>query len=155
MEHRAKIFRGFVGADVMAKTLFFAVLAAVFYVFPLPAFSAATISGTVVSAETGDLVRTGRVEVYNQGGSYLGLAFISNTGTFSYPGLGPGTYYVLTRGTGLLDQLWEGIPCPQGDCIRTSGTPIVISGTETVSIDFVLGVQAEDDVIFKDSFLSR
>lgn len=113
--------------------------------------TAATISGTAVSAATGSAVTDGVVVIYDSQGRYLGLDSIDNAGAFSYPGLGPGTYFVRTEDTGLLDELWQDIPCPQGQCNPATGTPVVISGTETTTLNFLLG-EGDSDAIFKDSF---
>jgi len=68
-----------------------------------------------VYSATGQLVK--------QGGIFSGSFFIN--------GLANGTYFMLvTNGSGLVDQLWQNLPCPGGSCDVTSGTPIELVGAE-------------------------
>jgi hypothetical protein len=95
------------------------------------------VAGTVVAEGSGVPINTGSIRIHNAGGTLLGSAFLSKSGSYSYTGLAPGTYYARTNGTGYFDELWNNIPCAQGNCTVTSGTPIIVSATPVVA-DFAL-----------------
>lgn len=99
--------------------------------------TAGTIAGTVTASATGQPVTDGYVSIYRSNGNYLGLAAISNTGTYTYGGLASGNYFARTRDTGFFDELWNDLPCAQGVCTVTGGTPIVV-GDGTTQTNFAL-----------------
>ena len=72
-------------------------------------------------------------------GSTGGSATTDSNGAFVIAGLVPGTYYARTvNSQGYIDKLYNDIPC-FNPCNVTSGTPIVIVGSGTVSgVDFAL-----------------
>ncbi|MCQ4165266.1 MSCRAMM family protein [Tahibacter harae] len=111
---------------------------------------AAQISGTVTATATGLPVTDGYVEVYRSGGQYLGLAAIGNNGSYRYPGLGAGSYFLRTSHTGLLDELWNDLPCAQGACNVTGGTPVVLGATSSATANF--GLAADSNLIFRNGF---
>lgn len=108
------------------------------------------ISGRVVDAASGAAKPWQRVEIIAGDGSIIETMETGSTQSlFTAPGafrthndLGNGTYYLRTRNSiGLIDELYDGIPCPGGACDPTVGTPIVISGAMEVDVgDLVLDV---------------
>jgi hypothetical protein len=112
----------------------------------------AVIEGTVTDADLGLPIPDGFARIFDDTGSSVGLAFMDNDGHYSFGGLDAGTYFVRTESTGFFDELWDDIPCPQGDCVVTSGTPIVLMGTDVATADFILGNEVAE--IFSDGFES-
>ncbi len=97
------------------------------------------IAGTVREAGTGEPVNSFFVEVVNADGQGVDSGFSTGPGTYRFEGLPAGNYFVSTSSTGLLDELYDDIPCPFFDCIATEGTPIPVSlNTTTEGIDFEL-----------------
>lgn len=85
------------------------------------------ISGAVTATAGGAPIGDGTVVVYDDTGGYLGLVGIANNGTFRYGGLAPGNYFVRTDSTGYLDELWNNLPCADGVCVVTQGTPVAVA----------------------------
>ncbi len=112
----------------------------------------AVIEGRVTNADFGLPIPDGFARIFDDTGSSVGLAFMDNDGDYSFGGLAAGTYFVRTESTGFFDELWDDIPCPQGACVVTSGTPIVLMGTDVATADFVLGSEVSE--IFSDGFES-
>ena len=78
-----------------------------------------------------------------------------SSGACQSTGLASGDYFALSYDWGIddgyIDELFDDIPCPEGSCDVTTGTPIpVILGLDTPGIDFALG----DDRLFVDGFES-
>jgi hypothetical protein len=66
---------------------------------------------------------------------------VSDTlGSYTVSGLPAGTYYVRTSNSqGYGDELYDNLPCPDGNCTMTDGTPVSVSTGATVTgIDFTL-----------------
>jgi hypothetical protein len=64
---------------------------------------------------------------------------MDETGAYEVKGLHAGTYFVVTDGWDLIDELYDDIPCPGGSCEIATGTPIVVAaGATTSGIDFVM-----------------
>lgn len=89
-----------------------------------------TISGTATDTFNNPLP-TGTATLYDSTGAEITTAPVAN-GIWEFSGLANGTYFVLIRNSsGLIDQLYDNIPCPAGACnIAATGTPIVLTGTE-------------------------
>jgi hypothetical protein len=87
-----------------------------------------TISGTATDTFSNPLP-TGTAILYDASGIEITSAPVAN-GIWEFSGLANGTYFVLVRNaSGLIDQLWNNIPCPAGACnIAATGTPIVLTG---------------------------
>jgi hypothetical protein len=82
-----------------------------------------TTGGYVTDTDSNPL-QTGAAWLYSATGTFLKTAAI-NDGLFSFNGLADGSYRLLVKNDlGLVDQLWEGIDCPDGSCDITGGTPI-------------------------------
>jgi protocatechuate 3,4-dioxygenase beta subunit len=90
-----------------------------------------TISGTATDTFNNPLP-TGTAILYDSTGAEITTAPVAN-GIWEFSGLANGTYFVLIRNSsGLIDQLWNNIPCPAGACnIAATGTPIVLTGAGT------------------------
>jgi hypothetical protein len=108
------------------------------------------ISGTVLSAHTGDPIDNAVVRAYNIYWEELGVDFSEADGSYLIQPLEQGTYWVVAHGAkGVtckrflhVARLWEGISCPGGPpygCQTADGTPIVVTrGATTTGIDFAL-----------------
>jgi hypothetical protein len=93
-----------------------------------------TISGTATDTFNNPLP-TGTATLYDSTGAEITTAPVAN-GIWEFSGLANGTYFVLIRNSsGLIDQLYDNIPCPAGACnIATTGTPIVLTGAEAPKV---------------------
>jgi hypothetical protein len=111
--------------------------------------SGAKIIGTITASGTGLPISAGYVVVYNASGGYLGLAAIAANGTYVYSGLSSGSYFARTEDTGFIDELWNDVPCAQGACNVTGGTPIVLTTNGQAAANFALG---GSDRIFLSGF---
>jgi hypothetical protein len=91
------------------------------------------VRGSVISGTATDTFNnplpTGTAFLYDATGGLLASTTVTN-GLWEFNGLANGTYFVLVRNTlGLIDQLYDQVPCPAGACsITTLGTPITVSG---------------------------
>ncbi|MEQ1870623.1 MAG: carboxypeptidase regulatory-like domain-containing protein [Vicinamibacterales bacterium] len=110
--------------------------------FALP--KGARITGTVSDAFTGQPLSNVTVRVLNSSGSGLDEAQTDSIGRYITPaGLPPGNYYLRTfNDLGYVNQAYNGVACVSCN-VLTSGTPIQLSGTTTVTgADFSLSVGA-------------
>jgi len=98
------------------------------------------IGGTVTGAATGLPLANVQVNIYGANGSYVGSGYSDGSGVYTSSGLPAGTYYAGTwNSQGYLDELYDNIPCPDGSCSVTGGTPVNVSlGMTTAGIDFGL-----------------
>jgi Carboxypeptidase regulatory-like domain len=98
------------------------------------------ISGAVADATTTAPLSDVSVSVYNSAGNLVTTESTDGSGLYAITGLGSGTYYARTaHSPGYLDQLYQGLPCPEGACTVTSGTPIQVeAGSLTQRVDFAL-----------------
>ncbi|WP_376694699.1 carboxypeptidase regulatory-like domain-containing protein [Wenzhouxiangella sp. EGI_FJ10305] len=104
-----------------------------------------TISGSVVANTDGmPVVDSGSVQLISKDGSIsVGLG-LSATGSFEFVGLPAGEYWLLARSNQtdppLVDQLFDGVPCPDFNCDYETdgGTPVVVTSGATAVADFVL-----------------
>lgn len=87
-----------------------------------------SISGTATDTFNNPLP-TGTALLFDATGAEITSVPVTN-GVWEFSGLANGTYFVLIRNaSGLIDQLYDSIPCPAGACsIAAIGTPIVLSG---------------------------
>jgi acetyltransferase-like isoleucine patch superfamily enzyme len=77
---------------------------------------------------------SGTAQVYSASGQLVKEGGIFS-GSFLVNGLANGTYHMLVlNGSGLVDQLWQSLPCPGGSCDVTTGEAIVLSGAATQGI---------------------
>jgi hypothetical protein len=87
-----------------------------------------SINGKVTISTTGQPISTGTVRIYSSAGTLLGSAFPDAAGNYTYGGLAVGTYFARTNATGFADQLWNGIPCANGNCTVTAGADLCRNG---------------------------
>ena len=101
---------------------------------------AQTITGTVTDAGTGAPLDGVSVYVYDATGKSMGSVTTNASGVYTKTGLATGTHYVRTSNTlGYLDEVYNNIPCPSGNCTATSGTGVsVTAGATTSGINFAL-----------------
>ncbi|HXY39136.1 MAG TPA: carboxypeptidase regulatory-like domain-containing protein [Vicinamibacteria bacterium] len=106
--------------------------------FPLP--RGGRITGRLTDAVTGLPIASAYVDVFDSSGQAVTYGTADSSGTYTqYSGLPSGTYYVRTEAYSYLDELYADIPCVQGACTVTSGTPIAVTtGLATTGIDFSL-----------------
>ena len=99
-----------------------------------------TIMGTVTDAATGAPLAGIDVRVETAGGGWAGGAATNAAGLYMVAGLVTGTYYVRTSGSlPHIDELYNDLPCPGGNCTVTAGTGVsVTAGATTTDIDFGL-----------------
>ncbi|MCI0611849.1 carboxypeptidase regulatory-like domain-containing protein, partial [bacterium] len=99
------------------------------------------ISGTITDSATSNPIDS-YVYVYDSSGNYISSGFTDGSGNYQVGGLLTGNYFVLTSNTaGYIDELFDNIPCYQGNCGPTSGDPVsVIEGSTTPGIDFALDI---------------
>ena len=105
------------------------------------------ISGTVRRASNGQIIPSASVMLYSASGRAVDIEPTDPFGNYEFKGLPPGTYFADASALGsapdVLSELYGGLPCRPAwyklPCIRTMGTPIVVTGTATTSgIDFAL-----------------
>ena len=86
------------------------------------------ISGTITNAATGAPLTFGAsATIFNASGISLGAINIDGTGNFITSGLPIGSYYVRTTNSlGLVDELYDNVPCVPL-CSLTAGTPVVVA----------------------------
>ena len=96
------------------------------------------IAGSVTAASTGASLVGVWLNLYTSAGLWVSGTQTSAGGSYTLGGLIPGAYYVSTYNTlGYVDEVYDNLPCV--GCSILSGTPIVVTGTQTVSgINFAL-----------------
>ena len=99
------------------------------------------VSGTVTDAATATPIATVQVRIYSSGGTSLKSILTAIDGQYSIGSLPAGTYFARTAVTSplnYLDELYDELACFPS-CSVTTGTPIVVSDSEThTGIDFTL-----------------
>lgn len=111
---------------------------------PLRGGSTGQIRGHVVSDADDLPVPAADVFLYRSTGTFAGSVAVSADGSYSFPNLAPGKYFVLAFGTdaGLANELYQDQPCGEiggASCVPTSGTPVpVAADAVTEGIDFRL-----------------
>ncbi len=98
-----------------------------------------TVSGTVRDANLVPLANV-ELKITDALGDQVEFAITDVSGNFTSGGLLTGTYYVITENAyGLVDEVWNNIPCLNANCDPTRGAPIAVTlGADTGGIDFVL-----------------
>jgi len=108
--------------------------------FALP--SGGTIHGDVTNATTSAAVPNVNVLFYTSGGTLVGSTITGALGEYTSPPLTNGSYVVQADpaiGSGLVGQLYNGVPCPGGTCDTTGATPVVVTApNQRADIDFAL-----------------
>lgn len=105
------------------------------------------VTGTIRDAATGQPLAYRNVAIHDATGAVVNYAYSGTTGTYSFSGLQPGSYFVATTGsTDYVDELWENLDCG-APCDVTRGTPVVVAlGTVASGIDFDLHLPYFADV---------
>ena len=86
------------------------------------------------------------IEVFDASGQRVDFERTDATGAYQSEELLAGSYFVRTRRApaGLIDELYNDIPCPDGGCDELDGTPVVVTeGSDTPNIDFALGAGSQ------------
>lgn len=98
------------------------------------------IAGRVTSTATGGGVPNAYIRIFGSAGIEVASNYADGTGNYQVSGLLPGTYYAVSENDqGLIDELYDDIPCPALSCSATSGSPIVVvAGATTSGVDFAL-----------------
>ena len=100
------------------------------------------ISGTVTLGSTSPPYEDPmRVRIYDSRGRQVASAMtFDSSGSYTTDGeLASGNYYAVALAWGHVAELYGDIPCPDGECAVTSGTPITVTaGTTTAGVDFEL-----------------
>lgn len=106
------------------------------------------IAGRVLREGTQTGLEQRIVRAWSTGGVFAGGVATDSSGAFAFGSLAPGAYFVSTFPyptweTGLLDELYDDVPCPGGmpnGCDPDLATPVlVVDGEMTTDIDFELG----------------
>ena len=99
-----------------------------------------TITGLVTNTATGTPLASLVVQVFASGGGWAANATTNGAGVYAVTGLATGTYYVRTTNSlPYVDELYDSLPCPGGNCTMAAGTGVsVTAGTVTNGIDFGL-----------------
>jgi hypothetical protein len=99
------------------------------------------LTGTVRAADTGLPLAGIGVTAFDSAGARVKSAISEGTG-FYYTTLSPGSYYIVASRdmSGYEDQLYPNIPCRLASCNVKSGTPVLITGYETTTLDFSLRI---------------
>jgi hypothetical protein len=98
-----------------------------------------SVSGSVTDGTTGLGIAQVQVRLYTGSGwGAYQTADTGSDGSYSFPQVPPGTYYLTTYDNRYLDQLYDGMPC-EASCTVSTGTPVVVvSSASTPDIDFTL-----------------
>ncbi len=109
-----------------------------------------TIEGRISHLNTQAPVPGVLVNVYHSSGAYYGSYETGTDGRYETVGLPDGTYYLTTSFNGLLlDIMYGGAYCIDGNCDPLDADPLVISGGATLNdIDMVL----KPDLLFGHGF---
>lgn len=105
-----------------------------------------TISGTLTNAATGGVIASASVRLFLSTTSTTSVSTNTNSaGQYSFTGLTAGTYYVATAAPSLVNQVYNGVVCPNGSCSQAfavaNGSAVPVGAGATVTnINFSLGV---------------
>ncbi|HEY3383078.1 MAG TPA: carboxypeptidase regulatory-like domain-containing protein [Vicinamibacterales bacterium] len=104
--------------------------------------AAGSVTGTVSAAANGAKLANAIVRAFNSSNAQIGNGTTDASGVYTVVGLPPGQVYVRTQnGLGYIDMLYNGLPCPLGNCTTNTGTAVnVTAGAPTTGIDFALAL---------------
>jgi hypothetical protein len=101
----------------------------------------AVISGRITDKNSGDPLAGSLIDLYDASGNHLNYEVPDDNGIYStVVGLSAGNYFLKTiNQQGLIDQLYNGIPCVASQCNPLTGTPVSVQpGNNAQNIDFPL-----------------
>ncbi len=97
------------------------------------------IAGRVTHTQTGEPIENADIKIRDPFGNILERAHANSTGYYIGEELVPGNYTATAEDYYHRDELYDDVPCEDGDCDLAAGTPIAVSlGTVTSDIDFEL-----------------
>ncbi len=99
------------------------------------------ITGTVTDLETGEPVPFASIDVWNEVGIYQYFDQANSSGQYFVGGLNPGIHFASIRSETHHDELYDGLPCPDGPpngCDVTTGTPVEVELNHGTTVDFAL-----------------
>lgn len=97
------------------------------------------ITGRVTDLTTGANITSGTVTIYDTETYTISTAAVLSNGTYTAIGVAAGTYYAVAESDNYVAQLYASTPCPFNSCDHTSGDPIQVPPTQTVTgINFKL-----------------
>jgi|GEM_PF-2467751 len=98
-----------------------------------------SISGTLRDAVTNETIPSELVHAYDTAGEWVASGVSGPAGVYTISDLAPGTYYVLAVPFAYDSELYNENPCPDRNCVITSGDPVsVTAGSTTSGINFTL-----------------
>jgi protocatechuate 3,4-dioxygenase beta subunit len=99
-----------------------------------------SITGIVTDAATGAPLSGAEVHIHDAGNTHITLGFADATGRYtSYDGLITGDYLVLAMvNRDYIDQLHDGIPCPNSHCNPDSGLHVPVTLGLPSTVDFAV-----------------
>lgn len=96
------------------------------------------VSGRVIDATNGSGIEGAQIFVMTPDDrATFDTADSMGDGYFYLDAKDPGPYYVATLHADYVDQMYDGIPCPDGLCLGREGTPLII-GTADVFLEITL-----------------
>jgi alpha-tubulin suppressor-like RCC1 family protein len=100
------------------------------------------IAGRVSAPQIGKTMAPFRVQVLSIAGTVVAEATTGQDGSYEVPGLPSGSYYVRTFGSAsYVDELYDDVVCPNGDCQLGRGRAIAVTaGATTSDVGFTLAV---------------
>src|SRR5207237_825302 len=98
-----------------------------------------SISGMVTDAATNAASASG-IDIYDSTGNFASYGYTDSSGNYAVGGLPTGNYFAVTGNySGYVDELYNNIICPRGNCDPTTGTPIAVTvSNNTPGINFPL-----------------
>jgi hypothetical protein len=112
-----------------------------------------SISGIITDAVTASPIPGVVVNIFDDSGNFSAYGYTDESGNYtSRGGLLSGNYFAVTDNyANYIDELYDDIPCPDGNCDPTTGTPIpVIVGSTTSKINFGLNFDCSNTTIIVD-----
>ncbi len=97
-------------------------------------------TGIVVDEASGVPLGDTVVEAWNDQGMWVGYGYADYSGVYTMTGLPAGSYFATTNNdSGYLDELYDDLPCVDGNCAPLSGSPIAVAtAMTTTDVDFAL-----------------
>jgi hypothetical protein len=112
-----------------------------------------SISGIITDAVTASPIPGVVVNIFDDSGNFSAFGYTDDTGNYTTRGgLLSGNYFAVTDNyANYLDELYDDIPCHDGNCDPTTGTPIPVTvGSTTGKINFGLNFDCGSTTIIVD-----